>query len=89
MLESINPCIWNKDDHDKLKDIQFLSYENRDSLCWWIEQSGELLPHKHKWVVPDEAVDPIDTSPRPKKALCDAHGHGHSDVRRISAGSKH
>jgi hypothetical protein len=72
-----------------LKDIQFLPYEKRDSLRWWVEQGGELLPHKHEWVIPDEALDPIDAPPRPKKALSDAHGHGHGDAKKIGAGSKH
>jgi len=88
MPEAVYPRVWNKDEHDKLKDIQFIPYEKRDSLRWWVEQGGELLPHKHEWVIPDEALDPIDAPPRPKKALTD-HGHGHGDAKKLPAGGKH
>jgi len=87
MPEAVYPRVWDKDEYDKLKDIQFLPYEKRDSLRWWVEQGGELLPHKHEWVVPDDAADPIDAPPRPKKAVSDAHGHG--DTKKIAAGAKH
>ncbi|CAF1690314.1 unnamed protein product [Adineta ricciae] len=89
MPEAVYPRVWDKDEHDKLKDIQFLPYEKRDSLRWWVEQGGELLPHKHEWVIPDEALDPIGAPPRPQKAISDTHGHGHGDTQKISAGSKH
>ncbi|CAF0890255.1 unnamed protein product [Adineta ricciae] len=89
MPEAVYPRVWDKDEHDKLKDIQFLPYEKRDSLRWWVEQGGELLPHKHEWVMPDEALDPIGAPPRPQKAISDAHGHGHGDTQKISAGNKH
>ncbi|CAF2803350.1 unnamed protein product [Rotaria sp. Silwood2] len=52
-----------KDDNDKLKDIQFLPYGKWDSLCWWVKQGSELLPHKHEWVMSDEALDPINALP--------------------------
>jgi len=88
MPEAVYPRVWDKDEHDKLKDIQFLPYEKRDSLRWWVEQGGELLPHKHEWVLPDEAQDPIGAPPRPKKELEDTHGHGHG-TKKITAGAKH
>jgi hypothetical protein len=84
MPEAVYPRVWDKDEHDKLKDIQFLPYEKRDSLRWWVEQGGELSPHKHEWVLPDEAVDPISAPPRPKAAITDAHGHG--DTKKIASG---
>jgi len=87
MPEAVFPRVWDKDEHDKLKDIQFLPYEKRDSLRWWAEQGGELSIHKHEWVLPDEASDPIGAPPRPKKEISDAHGHG--DTKKIPAGGKH
>jgi hypothetical protein len=86
MPEAVYPRVWDKDEHDKLKDIQFVPYEKRDSLRWWVEQGGELLPHKHEWVIPDEALDPINAPPRPKKALAD---HEHGDTHKLPAGAKH
>ncbi|CAF0983203.1 unnamed protein product [Rotaria sordida] len=88
MPEAVYPRVWDKDEHDKLKDIQFLPYEKRDSLRWWVEQGGELLPHKHEWVIPDEALDPIGAPPRPKTAISE-HGHEHGDTKKITAGGKH
>lgn len=84
MPEAVFPRVWEKDENDKQKDIQFLPYEKRDSLRWWVEQGGELSPHKHEWVVPDEAVDPIGAPPQPNKAVTDAHGHG--DSKKLAAG---
>ncbi|CAF3178177.1 unnamed protein product [Rotaria socialis] len=82
MPEAVYPRVWNKDEFDKLKDVQFLPYEKRDSLRWWVEQGGELLPHKHEWVAPEEATDPIDAAPRPKKEIAE---HGHGDAKKLSA----
>jgi len=88
MPEAVYPRVWDKDADDKLKDIQFLPYEKRDSLRWWVEQGGELLPHKPEWIMPEEALDPIGAPPRPKKAITDdSHGHGH--VKKLPAGGKH
>ena len=87
MPEAVYPRVWEKDEHDKQKDVQFLPYEKRDSLRWWVAQGGELLPHKHEWVIPDEALDPIGAPPRPNKALVEAHGHG--DTKKLPAGGKH
>ena len=90
MPESVFPRVWDKDEHDKLKDIQFLPYQKRDSLRWWVEQGGELSPHKHEFVLPEEALDPISAPPRPKKALADSgHGHGHGETKKLPAGGKH
>ena len=90
MPEAVYPRVWEKDEHDKLKDIQFLPYQKRDSLRWWVSQGGELSPHKHEWVMPDEALDPVDAPPRPNKVLADnAHGHGHGDAKKLPAGGKH
>lgn len=90
MPEAIFPRVWDKDEHDKLKDIQFLPYQKRDSLRWWVEQGGELSPHKHEYVLPDEALDSISAPPRPKTALADSgHGHGHGESKKLPAGGKH
>lgn len=88
MPEAVYPRVWEKDEHDKQKDIQFLPYQKRDSLRWWVEQGGELLPHKHDWIVPDEALDPIGAPSRPNKVLADG-AHGHGDGKKIAAGGKH
>lgn len=84
MPEAVFPRVWDKDESDKLKDIQFLPYQKRDSLRWWVEQGGELLPHKHEWVLPEEATDPIGAAPRPKIAE-----GGQEDPKKLSAGAKH
>ena len=88
MPEAVYPRVWDKDEHDKLKDVQFLPYQKRDSLRWWVEQGGELMPHKHEWIVPDEALDPIGAPSRPNKVLVDA-AHGHGAEKKIAAGGKH
>ena len=86
MPEAVFPRVWDKDKHDKLTDVQFTPYQKRDSLRWWVEQGGELLPHKHEWVQPDEATDPINAPPRPKTTLAD---DGHDSDKKITAGAKH
>lgn len=83
MPEAVFPRVWNKDEFDKLQDIQFIPYEKRDSLRWWVEQGGELSPHKHEYVLPEEATDPIGSAPRPKKDLEEG------DAKKLGAGGKH
>ncbi|CAF3695745.1 unnamed protein product [Rotaria sp. Silwood1] len=45
-----------------------------------LAKNGELLPHKHEWVMPDEALDPINAPPLPKQVFFDTHGH--DDVKK-------
>lgn len=86
MPEAVFPRVWDKDEHDKMKDIQFYPYQKRDSLKWWVEQGGELLPHSHGWIQPEEALDPIGAPARPKTALASG---GHGDGKSHAAGGKH